>query len=453
MIERLIEFLKDKNILILGFGREGETSYKFIREHLKDQKLTIADMNEVIIEDYPYLSEDKNTTLVLGKGYLEGLEKYDLIIKTPGLSLKDMDISKFKDKITSQLELVMEFLNVFTIGITGTKGKSTTSTLMYQIIKDQGKNVLLLGNIGEPIFHRIDEMSKDTILVLEMSSHALEFVKHSPDISMLINVFEEHLDHYASLEKYVEAKFNIAKYQVLGNYFIYNYDNKLMNEFNYLYKENDYAVSIDTIPNTKNRVYIKDENVYLNDEKLFNINLKMNLKGMHNINNIMFVVTAARIMGLDIGKVLDTISNFKPLEHRMEFVATVNGVSYYNDSIATIPESTMRGVEAIKNVNTLIVGGKDRGVNLDELIEFLWNSDIENIICLHTTGEYIYNKLERSDKNLFKVNNMESAVNIAKKVSRPGTNCLLSPAAASYGFFKNFEERGEIFKKCVLENN
>ena len=453
MIEGLVEYLKDKNILILGFGREGETSYKFIREHLPEQKITIADMNEVIIEDYTNLSEDENTTLVLGKGYLEGLDKYDLIIKTPGLSLKDIDISGFKDKITSQLELVMKFLNVFTIGITGTKGKSTTSSLMYQIIKDQGKNVMLLGNIGEPIFHRIDEMSKDTILVLEMSSHALEFVKHSPDISMLINIFEEHLDHYASLENYVEAKFNIAKYQVPGNHFIYNYDNKLMNEFKYIHNEDDYAVSINTVPDTKNKVYIKDENVYLNDEKLFNINLKMNLKGMHNINNIMFIVTAARLMGLDIGKVLDTISNFKPLEHRMEFVATINGVSYYNDSIATIPESTMRGVEAIKNVNTLIVGGKDRGVNLDELIEFLWNSDIENIICLHTTGEYIYNKLERSDKNLFKVNNMESAVNIAKKISRPGTNCLLSPAAASYGFFKNFEERGEIFKKCVLENN
>ena len=453
MIEGLVEFLKNKNILILGFGLEGETSYKFIREYLPEQKLTIADMNEVIIEDYPYLSEDNNTILVLGKGYLEGLEKYDLIIKTPGLSLKDMDISKFKDKITSQLELVMRFLNVFTIGITGTKGKSTTSTLMYQIIKDQGKNVMLLGNIGEPIFNRIDEMSKDTILVLEMSSHALEFVKHSPDISMLINIFEEHLDHYESLEKYVEAKFNIAKYQTPGSHFIYNYDNKLMNEFKYLHKDDDYAVSINTIPDTENKVYIKDENVYLNDEKLFNINLKMNLKGMHNINNIMFIVTASKIIGLDIGKVLDTISNFKPLEHRMEFVATINGVSYYNDSIATIPESTMRGVEAIKNVNTLIVGGKDRGVNLDELIEFLLNSDIENIICLHTTGEYIYNKLERSDKNLFKVNTMESAVNIAKKISRPGTNCLLSPAAASYGFFKNFEERGEIFKKCVLENN
>ena len=154
-------------------------------------------------------------------------------------------------------------------------------------------------------------------------------------------------------------------------------------------------------------------------------------------------------MELDLEKALDTISKFMPLEHRMEFVDTINGVSYYNDSIATIPEATINGVNAIGNINTLIVGGKDRGVNLDGLIEFLAESDIENIICLHTTGEYIYTKLEKTDKNLFQVNNMESAVKIAKKVSKSGTNCLMSPAAASYGFFKNFKERGEIFKKCV----
>ena len=151
-------------------------------------------------------------------------------------------------------------------------------------------------------------------------------------------------------------------------------------------------------------------------------------------------------------KTIETISKFEPLEHRMEFVETINGVSYYNDSIATIPEATINGVNAIGNINTLIVGGKDRGVNLESLIEFLAESDIENIICLHTTGEYIYTKLEKTDKNLFQVNNMESAVKIAKKVSKPGTNCLMSPAAASYGFFKNFKERGEIFKKCVRED-
>lgn len=451
MLEKLIGFLKDKNIIILGFGMEGETTYSFIRKHLPEQKLTIADMNEVIIEDYPYLQEDKNTTLVLGKNYLENLNSYDVIIKTPGLSLKDIDISEFRHKITSQLELVMEYLNVFSIGITGTKGKSTTSTLMYNVIKDQNKDVMLLGNIGEPIFHRIDEMNENTILVLEMSSHGLEFVKRSPNISILLNVFEEHLDHYESLEKYIEAKFNIAKYQNEEDTFIYNFDNKLMNEFAYKHRENDFAVSILEQPNVKNRVFLKDDDIYFNDEKLFNKNLEMKLKGMHNINNIMFVIAAAKILNLDINRALETVKNFEPLEHRMEYVATINGVSYYNDSIATIPEATINGVNAINNVNTLIVGGKDRGVNLEELIEFLEMSDIENIICLHTTGEYIYSKLEKSDKNLFKVNNMESAVKIAKQVTRSGTNCLLSPAAASYGFFKNFKERGEIFKRCVLE--
>lgn len=452
MIEKLIEFLKDKNIIILGFGMEGETTYDFIRNHLPTQKLTIADMNEVIIEDYPYLEQDKNLTLILGKNYLDNLEQYDVIIKTPGLSLKDVDISKYKDKITNQLELVLEYLDIFSIGITGTKGKSTTSTLMYNVIKDQGKPVMLLGNIGEPIFHRIDEMKKDTILVLEMSSHALEFVKRSPNISIFLNAYEEHLDHYVSLEKYVEAKFNIAKYQKTGDTFIYNYDNKLMKDFGYNHKESDYAVSIEEEPKTANKTYLKDNNIYINDEKICVQDIKRNLKGMHNLNNIMFILTVAKVMNLDMKKVFETIANFKPLEHRMEFVETINGVSYYNDSIATIPEATINGVNAIGNINTLIVGGKDRGVNLEELIEFLAESDIENIVCLHTTGEYIYSKLEKTDKNLFKVNNMESAVKIAKKVTKPGTNCLLSPAAASYGFFKNFKERGEIFKKCVRDS-
>lgn len=451
MIEKLIKFLENKKIIILGFGMEGETTYNFIRKHLPTQKLTIGDMNEVIIEDYPNLEKDNNLTLILGKNYLDNLEEYDLIIKTPGLSLKDVDISKYQHKITSQLELVMEYLDVFSIGITGTKGKSTTSTLMYEIIKAQGRKVMLLGNIGEPIFHRIDEMTSDTILVLEMSSHALEFVKRSPNISILLNTYEEHLDHYLSLEKYIEAKYNIAKYQGQDDIFIYNFDNQLMKEFNYNYRESDYAVSIETKPSTKNKVYIENNCIYINDEKICEKDIKMNLKGLHNLNNIMFVLAAIKKMNLNMEKAFETISKFIPLEHRMEFVANINGVSYYNDSIATIPEATINGVKAIGNINTLIVGGKDRGVNLEELINFLAESDIENIICLHTTGEYIYNKLEKTDKNLFKVNNMESAVKIAKQVTKTGMNCLLSPAAASYGFFKNFRERGEIFKKCVKE--
>ena len=179
------------------------------------------------------------------------------------------------------------------------------------------------------------------------------------------------------------------------------------------------------------------------------INEKMNLKGMHNINNIMFILAVCQILKLDIKQVITSIKEFKPLEHRMEFVANINGVDYYNDSIATIPQSTIDAINAIKNVNTIIVGGKDRGVNLEELIDFLKKSDIENIICLPKTGEYIKEGLENSNKNIYFTNELEEAVNIAKRVTKKDTVCLLSPAASSYGYFKNFEERGRLFKKFL----
>ena len=223
-----------------------------------------------------------------------------------------------------------------------------------------------------------------------------------------------------------------------------------MNDYNFKFKENDYAVSLDNIPNTKNKVFLKDNFIYCNEEKCMDINEKMNLKGMHNINNIMFILGVCQILNLDIKKVINSIKEFKPLEHRMEFVANINGVDYYNDSIATIPESTIDAINAIKNVNTIIVGGKDRGVNLSELINFLKTSNIENIICLPKTGEYIKEGLESSNKKVYFTNELEEAVNIAKKVTKKNTVCLLSPAASSYGYFKNFEERGRLFKKYVI---
>ena len=181
-----------------------------------------------------------------------------------------------------------------------------------------------------------------------------------------------------------------------------------------------------------------------------NINEKMNLRGMHNINNIMFVFAVCDIMSFDFDKAIETIKAFKPLEHRMEFVANVDGVEYYNDSIATIPEATINSVEALEKVDTLIVGGKDRGVKLEELIEYLKSSKVRNIICLPKTGEYIYDKFQTSeDKKVFLVRELQEAVEIAKEVTQKKMICLLSPAASSYGYFKNFKERGELFKKFV----
>ncbi len=347
------------------------------------------------------------------------------------------------------MELLLEYVPIFTIGITGTKGKSTTTSLMYKILIDQKKDAFLLGNIGEPIFNDIESFTKDSIGVIELSSHALEFVKKSTNIGIILDIFEEHLDHYKSLEKYIEAKYNLAKYQKNDGYLIYNFDNEFMKKYNFNYKPNDYAVSFTQKPNTKNCVFLENNFIYCNSKKFMDINEKINLKGEHNINNIMFIFAVCDILNLDIDKTVNTIKNFKPLEHRMEFVGNFDGIDYYNNSIATIPEATISDMKAIKNINTIIVGGKDRGVNLQELINALKNSNIENIICLPKTGEYIRDGLIDCNKNIQFTNELEEAVKIAKEVTKKGMVCLLSPAASSYGYFKNFEERGNLFKKYV----
>ena len=452
MLQKLLTYLENKKILILGYGIEGESSYNFLRNHFPDKKLFVADYDINLLEKHIELDEDMDLEVSLGKNYLNAIEEYDLILKTPGISLKGMDISKFKSKISSQLELLLEFVDVYTIGVTGTKGKSTTSSLIYKVLQEQGKDAFLVGNIGEPIFNNIDCISQNSIMVIELSSHALEFVNKSTNIGIILDVFEEHLDHYESLEKYIEAKFNLAKYQNNKDILIYNFDNELMNKYNFKYKENDYAISINSNPDVKNRIIIKDENIYYNTEKLMSINEEMNLKGIHNIQNIMFIFAICKILNLDIDKTILSIKKFIPLEHRMEFIGVYENIEYYNDSIATIPEATINALKSIKNINTLIVGGKDRGVNLNKLIDFLKNNSIENIICLPKTGEYIFEELKLTDKKVYYVKCLEEAVKISKKVTKENMACILSPAASSYGYFKNFEERGNLFKQYVKEN-
>ena len=178
-------------------------------------------------------------------------------------------------------------------------------------------------------------------------------------------------------------------------------------------------------------------------------NEEIKLKGKHNLNNIMFVLALSEILKLDINKTIEKIKSFKGLEHRLEYVETVNDIIYYNDSISTVPESTINGIEALKEVNTLLVGGNDRGIDLSKLIEYLKTSNIENIICMSTTGEIIYNELIKEKNGIYKVENLKEAVELAKRVTRKNKICLLSPAASSYNQFKNFEERGNKFKEYI----
>ena len=225
MIEKIVnEIKKYNNILILGFGREGKSTYHFIRKYLGNKVLTIADRNKELLEYNKELLKDKNINFILGDHNLDYLDDFDLIIKSPGVNFKYIDYTKIRDKITSQIDLFLRFSEVHTIGVTGTKGKSTTASLIYYILKNLKKKTVLVGNIGIPVFNEIEKIDKDTIVVLELSCHQLQFVKASPNISILLNLYEEHLDLYKSYEEYKLAKLNIFKFQKKEDYAIVGID-------------------------------------------------------------------------------------------------------------------------------------------------------------------------------------------------------------------------------------
>ena len=456
MINKLIKFFENKNILILGYGREGKSTYNFLRKHFPDMPLTIADLNEDLASD-SILKEDKNLKFILGKTYLDHLDEYDIIMKAPGVSFKDVDVEKIKDKIESQQELMLRFFEVRSIGVTGTKGKSTTSSLIYQMLLDQGKKVAFLGNIGIPAFDHIDEIKKHQFIVFEFSSHQLEFMKHSPNIGIFLNIFEEHLDHYNGYEEYINAKCQIFRNQKKSDRYIYNCDSEIIRNKNQEFQvpSKKFAITYNNYTRMKvseNIININDGFVKYNGKKMYDVNSERQLIGEHYLNDIMFVLTVAKILHLDLKKAAKTIADFKGLHHRLENIGTYDEITYYNDSISTIPESCESAVIALKNVGSLLIGGKDRGINYEGLVEFLNKGVVKNIICMPTSGHKIADELTNKDVKVYKVEDLKEAVETAKRVTPKGSICLLSPAAASYGYFKNFEERGEKFEEYVKES-
>lgn len=443
MYNKILEHLKNKKIAIVGFGREGKSTYKFIRKYLNNQELEILDGNEKLLELNEELKNDKNLKIITGKNYLDNLEKYDLIIKSPGVKFKDLDISKFEDKITSQLGLTLDFYKQNVIGITGTKGKSTTTSLIFKVLKDQGYDAYLLGNIGIPIFDYIEKFNENSKLVIEMAALQLEYVKTSPHIGIILNLFEEHLDFFKSKKHYFLAKLNMFKYQDNSDYGLYTSSNETLDKY---VQNGNYITNLIDI---NKEFKIENNYVIYDNKKIYDSNSERLLLGKHNLTNIMFALRLSELLKLDLQKTINTINQFKPLEHRMEYVATINGVKYYNDAIATIPEATINCVEALKDVDTIIFGGMDRGIDYNDLIDFFNKSKIKNFICMPDTGYKIGKEIK--SKNVYMVETLEDAVKKAKEVTK--NICVMSPAASSYNAFKNFEEKGRIYKELVNDKN
>lgn len=447
MYNKILEKLNNKNIAILGFGKEGKSTYNFIRRY-SNQTLTILDKND-ILKNNEYLKEDKNLKIITGDTYLNNLEQYDLIIKAPGIALLDIDLKNIEDKLTSQLELILEVNKKNIIGITGTKGKSTTTSLLYNIIKDQNENTFLLGNIGNPILDYIEKFNDESILVIEMSSHQLEFVHQSPHIGVILNLYQDHLDHTGTLEKYHNDKMHMFKYQDESDIGIYDGQNEylinLVNKNNYKSKLYNFKV------NEKADIYVENNKIYYNNEMIYDGNQQRNLIGSHNLKNIMVTLLITKLLNLDLEKATKVVNKFNPLEHRLERVGTYNNITYFNDTIATIPEATINGINGLGNVDTLIFGGMDRNIDYSKFIEFLKTSNITNLIGLPETGHKICKilKEKNTNKNIYIVETIDEAVDIADKQTKKNHICLLSPAASSYNKFKNFEEKGNYYKNVI----
>lgn len=457
MIEKIVEKLKNKKIVILGFGKEGKSTYNFIRKYIGNVNITISDKKDV--SDSELLNGDINVNIISGDNYLNNLDDYDLIIKSPGISLNYLDskyLDKIKNNITSQLELLLEVNKNNIIGVTGTKGKSTTSSLIYEVLKDQGIDVILAGNIGVPVLDEISRYKDTTRLVIEMSSHQLEYIKESPHIGIILNLYQDHLDHSRTLEHYYENKMKMFEFQTKDDYALYSGDNdtteKLLKELtNYnSFNAIKYDIRFNDSEKTKfsSSVRVKDKNIYI-DDKLVYVDKKRNLIGDHNLKNIEFVMSICDILNLDFNKAAETIYKFKPLEYRMEDLGVHNNIHFYCDTIATIPEATMNAISSIDNVDTLIFGGENRNTSYTDFINFLNNSSVKNLICMYDTGFIIKDKLDSRNKNVYFTRDLREAYSIALKCTRPGSTCVLSPAASSKDVFIDFQEKGSLFKALV----
>jgi len=471
MIDLLHERFSGKSIALLGFGREGQSTYLFLRKIFTEMLLTIADRNPGV-RDNPLVQGDRYLDFITGGEYLERLASFDVIFRSPGIpvwKLVEDQANEGKsaspanghgriprDRITSQTELFLEYYADQAIGVTGTKGKSTTSSLLSHILKTAGKEVILAGNIGNPLFNFVDLITPGTIIVCELSSHQLEFLRRAPHISILLNMYQEHLDAYESFEAYCQAKLNITRYQNRSDFFVYNADDPLVSSLAGTYTGSRQACPFSMPERQAHGCFIRDETIIYRDGKrevpVWKIHQDRFLRGRHNLLNILAATSAAMILGTDPELIGEGISTFKGLEHRLEYVGEFQRIHFYDDSIATISEACMEAIRAIPMVDTLIAGGFDRGIDYSGLAGFLAESAVRNFILVGDAGRRIAEHLKSrgiAGKKIFCINRFDDFREIAFRETLPGYACLLSPAAASYDEFNNFEERGKRFRELV----
>lgn len=404
---RLTDLKKYKKILILGYGKEGQATEKFFKKYLPEVTIGIADKK-------------------ISSNYLNDQNNYDLVIRSPGIPKR-----LITKPYTTATNIFLANINNIVIGVTGTKGKSTTASLIYSILKTAGKKVHLVGNIGLPMLaEMLKPIGKDDIFIAELSSYQLDDIKYSPHIAVVLDLFPEHMNYHGDVRNYYQAKKNIIKYLTNKDYFVYN---------------PKFLSLCDWVKDIRAEAIPYESNLLLQDKDI-------PLLGEHNRENIKAALTVAHIFNISDEVIIKAVKNFKPLPHRLEFIGNFRNILFYDDAISTTPESTIYAIESLKNIGTIFLGGENRGYDFIQLVKTLINYKIPNLVLFPESGEKILS-LIINEKNyqpkILLAKNMEEAVKFAYKNTDKELICLLSCASPSYSLWKNFEEKGNEFQFFV----
>lgn len=435
---------KNKKVFILGMAKSGYEAAKLLS---KDNKVLITDMKEqnkqhvedLISRGVEYVITDKPEELLD--------DSYDMMVKNPGILPTHKCVQKAHElniKIINEVELAYSYLphDIKIIGITGSNGKTTTTTLVYEFLKAAKKSVCLGGNIGYPLCSLVDKIKPKDILLLEISDHQLvDMYDFKCDISALLNLSETHLDLHGTYDNYKKAKKKIFNNQIESDIAILNYDDKEVIQLTSDVKVQKKYFSV----KEKKDVYIENDIIKIGN---FELNTKdIKLKGIHNYENIMAALLIIDTLDIDLECTRDVLKNFNGVEHRIEFVREINGVTYYNDSKSTNPVATITALNTFTNPTILLLGGFERNQNFNELSDYLGH--VKCIICYGETKNRIKEFADKQNIKCFAFDSLKESIQKAVEISERNDTVLLSPASASWDQYDNFETRGNEFKETI----
>lgn len=460
-LEEFKEKIKGKKIAVLGLGVSNIPAIEYL--HKLGAYIYAHDLKDSLGKNCEQIKDLDNIEFFLDHKCFSGLNDVDYIVRSPGVKPFTKEIEEAVKKgvlLTSEMELFMEFCPCKVIGITGSAGKTTVTTLVTEFLKAGGYNVWQGGNIGTPLFSKIEEIQKDDIVVLELSSFQLMTMKKSPNISLITNIYEDHLDYHRSFEEYINAKTNIFTHQQKRDVCIFNFESAYTQKFLKMREKLNIESEILYFSGVNENIkgaYLKGKDIYLNEtgnesKKVISVD-EVKLKGNKNYINICSAICLVHDL-VSLECITDTLKKFKGVEHRLEYVDTKNGVEYYNDSISTTPGKAMAALTSFDQKIILIAGGYDKNLDYTNFGNYVIDS-CKYVILIGDTTKKIKDAIlnnKRYEKENIKIKeavSLEDAIKHASSISEDGDIVVMSPASASFDMFKSYKQRGKIFKELV----